>query len=115
MYNTDGGRGWRWWGIPRKHENPVPSSGVAEEAIYLEDDLIFDDGLDEVLVLEKECRDAITEMLDEVEPPAVTNKDPADRVEKFEPTVEYSGNLQIYANVWVEWKSISFQRPSITD
>jgi hypothetical protein len=32
-------------------------------------------------------------MLNEVEHPAATNKDPADLVEKFEPTVEYSGKV----------------------
>jgi hypothetical protein len=33
--------------------NLVPPGGVAEEAMHLEDDLIFDDGLDEVPVLER--------------------------------------------------------------
>jgi hypothetical protein len=33
--------------------NPIPPVGMAEEAMHLEDDLIFDDGLDEVPVLER--------------------------------------------------------------
>jgi hypothetical protein len=73
--------------------NPIPPVGMAEEAMHLEDDLVFDDGPDEVPVLERECRDAITEMLDEVELPAAIDKDPADLVEKFEPTNEYSGKV----------------------
>ena len=61
--------------------------------MHLEDNLIFDDGLDEVPVLERECRDAITKMLDKVELPTATDKDPTNLVGKFEPTVECSGKV----------------------
>ena len=69
---------------------PFLPKNLDEEVIHLELDIVFDDGLEVVPIIERECREAIANILDEVEPLA-TIAEAGEHDMKFEPTISNSG------------------------
>jgi hypothetical protein len=70
---------------------PQIVSADGEQFLHLEEDLV-DDGLNPLLVAENECRDALADLMNEVEPPPEfpTDTDPSS-VLKISPTVHLLG------------------------